>query len=180
MAAEADILLLQETNLSVEGTRRATSSLQLPPDYVLATPSSNATPLNRGKGVAILLSPRLAGPGAGSHRPVLQPVHEHVCESFELLAVKAGSVTFISVYVHANHPPDLPTLRTALASVPGALDPTANVIVGGDWNHPTHRQRMEADVLFDLEFQPLHDPTSPLPSRGAAAESFHRGEWRES
>jgi len=169
LQAEADVVLLQETNLSVAGSRRPASSLQLPADYVLATPSSNVTPRNRGKGIAVLISPKVAGPGAGSHRPVLQPLHEHVCQSFELLAVKLGSVVFVSVYVHANHEPDLPALRAALAAVPGSLDPTTNVVVGGDWNHPHLRHRVEGDVLFDLDYQPLHDPTAPLPSRGNAA-----------
>lgn len=177
LAAEADVVLLQETNLSVESSRRPASSLQLPADYVLAVPSSNATPLNRGKGVAVLVSPKVAGPGAGSHRPVLQPLHEHVCASFELLAVKVGSVTFVSVYVHANHQPDLPALRAALAAVPGSLDPTSNVVVGGDWNHPHLRHRVETDVLFDLDYQPLHDPAAPLSSRGNVALDllYYRG-----
>ena len=165
--SQVDVLLLQETNLCVGGPHRTLQSLQLPADYVLSVPSTNSTSSNRGKGVAILVSPKLAGSGLATSGPVVRPVHEAVNASFELLAAQVGSVVFVSVYVHANHSPDYALLSQELLAIPGFSDPSRNFVVGGDWNHPTRRHQVETEVLFPLHLLPVHDPASPLPSRGS-------------
>lgn len=164
--AGVDILLLQETNLRVGGPHRTLHTIQLPSDYVLSTPSTNATTTNRGKGVAILVSPKLAGSGLTTNGPVLRPVYESVNDSFELLAAQIGSTVLISVYIHANHHPDYELLSHELISIPGFTDPSRNFIIGGDWNHPDDRHHLETEVLSPLNLRPVHDPAHPLPSRG--------------
>ena len=160
------ITLLQETNLlpaTDSGSR--INHLDVPADWTLAAPSTAVTATNRGKGLLILAHPDLtaSSPSALAPTPVIKPIHEVICASFELMAAQITNIVVVNIYVHASHPPDYPALKRAIASIPGFSE--ANVVVGGDFNHPAHRQTLEHDVMAALGLSPAYDPNHPIPTR---------------
>jgi hypothetical protein len=160
------ITLLQETNLlPVTDSGSRINHLDIPADWTLAAPSKAVTATNRGKGLLILAHPDLtaSSPAALAPAPIIKPVHEVVCASFELMAAVITNVIVVNIYVHANTPPDYPALKDAIASTPGFGN--ANVLVGGDFNHPTRRQTLEHDVMAALGLSPAYDPNHPIPTR---------------
>ena len=160
------ITLLQETNLlPVTDSGSRINYLEVPDDWTLAAPSKAVTATNRGKGLLILTHPDLtaSSPAALAPTPIIKPVHEVVCASFELMAAQITNIIVVNIYVHANHPPDYPALKDAIASIPGFDD--ASVLVGGDFNHPTHRQTLEHDVMAALGLSPAYDPDHLIPTR---------------
>jgi hypothetical protein len=139
--------------------------LDIPADWTLAAPSQAVTATNRGKGLLILAHPDLtaSSPAVLAPTPIIKPIHEVVCASFELMAAQITNLTVVNIYVHANHPPDYPALKDAIASIPGFS--TASVLIGGDFNHPAHRQTLEHDVMAALGLSPAYDPHNPIPTR---------------
>lgn len=173
MLGDADqyhVTLLQETNLlpaTDSGSR--INHLDIPGDWTLASPSTAVTPSNRGKGLAILAHPLLTSQSCGDFipDPIIQPVSECVCESFELMAAAIAGIIVVNIYVHASCQPDYDGLRTAVESIPGVTD--ANVIIGGDFNHPQSRRVLEEEVMAPLGFSPAYDPDHPIHTRGNSA-----------
>ena len=160
------VTLLQETNLlPVTDSGSRLNHLDIPADWTLAAPSKAVTATNRGKGLLILAHPDLtaSSPAALAPTPIIKPLHEVICDSFELMAAQITNIIVVNVYVHANHPPDYPALKDAIALIPGFSD--ASVLVGGDFNHPSRRQILEHDVMAALGLSLAYDPDKPIPTR---------------
>ena len=162
------IFLLQETNLlplTDSGSR--INHLDIPADWTLAAPGKAVTTTNRGKGLAILAHPALTAscPTATAPAPIIKPVHEVICTSFELMAAQVTDLIVVNVYVHANTPPDYPALKQAIESIPAFHD--SSVLVAGDFNHPHRRRTLEHDVMAALGLTPAYDPEHPIPTRGS-------------
>lgn len=130
----------------------------------MAHPGTNVTPTNRGKGIAILVSPDLTASSPGGNTPILKPVLEHVCPSFELLAATIINIIVVNIYVHTSVNPDYQQLCQVLTSIPGIH--TSNVVVGGDFNHPRRCHDLISEVMEPLGLQASHDVNSPIPTRG--------------
>ena len=162
------MVLIQETNLQppTDAGSKINHLTQVADDWVLATPSRGVTASNRGKGLLILGHPSLTAscPATASPLPVLKPVYEEICASFELLAAQITNVLVVNIYVHANAIPDYPALFSALRAIPGFQ--TSNVVVGGDFNHPGSRHILETEVMAPLGLTPAYHPDAPIPTRG--------------
>jgi len=130
----------------------------------MAHPSTGVTPSNRGKGIAIVVNPDLTASSPGGSTPILKPVLEHVCESFEVLAATIINIVVINVYVHSSTNPDYPQLYEVLAAIPGIH--SSSVVVGGDFNHPRRCQDLITEVMEPLGLQPSHDLNNLIPTRG--------------
>ena len=161
------IFLLQETNLLplTDGGSRI-NHLDIPAAWTLAAPGKAVTPTNRGKGLAILAHPSLTAscPTSAEPIPIMKPVHEVICDSFELLAVQITNIIVVNIYIHASTQPDYGALKDAIEGIPGFRE--ANVLVAGDFNHPSRRRILEHDVMAALGLAPAYDPDHPIATRG--------------
>jgi len=159
------VALIQETNLSPDDPGNRINHLQVPDDWTLSTPNTGVTPSNRGKGVAILVHPSLTHSCSDPRNPIMSPVAEIVCESFELLACRIASIIVVNIYVHASVDPDYDALYDAVQSVSNSNN--NNIIIGGDFNHPQHRHFVERNIMAPLGFQPCYDTSQPPATRGS-------------
>lgn len=158
------IALIQETNLSPEGPLNSARLTEIPGDWTMDHPSVGVTPSNRGKGIAVLISPDLTSSSPGGNTPILKRVMEHVCDSFEVLATSILNIIVVNIYVHASVSPDYNVLYDVLASIPGVHN--SNVVVGGDFNHPKKYHHLVNEVMAPLGLEPSHDVDNPTPTRG--------------
>jgi len=153
--------------------------LQVPDDWALAIPSSAVTDTNTGKGISIMVSSSLGPPAPLLNpKPLLTMSYEVIQRTFELLAGQVAGVTFVTIYMHNStttsaglqpfSTPDINGLIAALEQIPNFRCPTANIVVGGDFNFPSHRHHLEA-ALESIGLLPVYNPQAPLPTRQAAA-----------
>ena len=173
------VALTQETNIHPTSHANAANHLQVPNDWALGIPSSAVTDTNVGKGVSILVNSSLGPPAPmTTPRPLLALSYEVILPSFELLAGQVAGVTFASVYMHCSttsssglqpfSSPDINGLVAAIQNIPNFHCPTANIVVGGDFNFPAHRHRLET-ALASVGLLPVYDPQARLPTRRDAA-----------
>jgi len=158
------VALIQETNLSPDDPGNRINHLHIPADWTLSAPSKGVTPSNRGKGVAILVHPSLTRSSSDPRNPIMSPVAEVVCESFELLACSLANIIVVNIYVHASTEPNYDALYDAIESIPGLN--SSNIILGGDFNHPQRRHHLERNIMAPLGFQPCYDASDPPATRG--------------
>lgn len=170
------VALTQETNLHPTSYTNAANHLQIPDDWALAIPSSAVTATNVGKGVSIMVNPSLHPPQPGTTpKPLMTVTHEAVTPAFEVLAGRVAGVTCASVYMHCSTTsssghlqpfttPDIEGLIAAIQAIPNFHSPSMNLVVGGDFNFPAHRPRLE-DAMASIGLQPVYDPQDPIPTR---------------
>lgn len=140
-AARSDVTFLQETSLTPGEDYQALDPPLIPPAYA-ALHSHRLDPDNcdqfRGRGLSILVHPRLLLALAGPSRPSLHLVLlDHVTTShFEILAAQIGPIFLASVYV--KHAPGGPSHDHLAACLHQLRPPSCHhCIVGGDFNFPS-------------------------------------------